>query len=122
MRLMATLLILGGLYMGYRSYEEHARNAEIQAEIDALEREADRIRRENETLAQKIAYFSSPDFQEQEAKKKLGMRRQEERVVGLREVAVLPEAGSSQASEADAGPVVSDDEPNFKKWWKLFFD
>lgn len=122
MRLVAALLVLGGLYMGYRSYEEHARNAEIQAEIDALEREADRIRRENETLAQKIAYFASPDFQEQEAKKKLGLRRQEENVVGLREVAVLPEQVAETMGSAAPAESAPGSESNIKQWWKLFFE
>lgn len=120
-RLAVVLLIAGAAFLGYQSYQEHERNAEVQAEIDALKREADKIRRENETLAQKIEYFASPDFQEQEAKQKLGLRRQEETVVALREVAVLsPDGGQYAPSEmSQAHP---DDTPNFKKWWRLFFE
>lgn len=121
-RLGIMLLIIGGAFMGYRSYQEHVRNAAIQAEIDTLAREADKIRRENETLAQRIEYFASPDFQEQEAKKKLGLRRQEETMIALREVAVLPGGEVSGSEVVVPTPRTSDSVPNFKKWWRLFFE
>lgn len=122
-RLGIVLLLLVGGYLGYKSWQEHQRNAQIQAEIAKLESEAAKIRRENETLAQKIEYFASPDFQEQEAKKKLGLRRQEESVVALHEVAVLPQAEENldEKSIRDQKPF-SDFTPNYKKWWKLFFE
>lgn len=107
--------------MGYQSYQEHERNAQIQDEIDALETEAEKIRRENETLAQRIEYFASPDFQEQEAKKKLGLRRQEESVLSIREdpslvtSLALPENSSSEIKQEVQ--IL----PNYKKWWQQFF-
>lgn len=116
------LLVFGG-YLGYKSWQEHKRNAHIQAEIALLESEATKIRRENETLAQKIEYFASPDFQEQEAKKKLGLRRQEESVVILHEVPVLPQ-GNDVRNEKEfmESQSFSDLTPNYKKWWRLFFE
>lgn len=122
-RLGVVLLLLVGGYLGYKSWQEHQRNAQIQAEIAKLESEAAKIRRENETLAQKIEYFSSPDFQEQEAKKKLGLRRQEESVVALHEVAVLPRADEGLDEKSIRDQVTfTDFTPNYKKWWMLFFE
>lgn len=107
--------------MGYQSYQEHVRNAKIQEEIDALQAEAEKIRRENETLTQRIEYFASPDFQEQEAKKKLGLRRQEESVLAIREdPSVATDLGLPETR-----PVEERKEavmlPNYKKWWQQFF-
>lgn len=120
-RLTLVLLLLGAAWMAHKSWQEHKRNASIQKEIDVLKHEADKIRRENETLAQKIAYLASPDFQEQEAKQKLGLRRQEESVVALREQAVLPETLSESPQEVMAIRV-PDMRPNYQKWWALFFE
>lgn len=120
---MVGLLAAGG-YLGYKSWEEHERNAKIQSEIALLEAEAAKVRRENETLAQKIEYFASPDFQEQEAKKKLGLRRQEESVIALHETpAFSPEVGNSDGQLGgvyqENNPVTT---PNYRKWWKRFFE
>ncbi len=121
LRLGVVLLLVAGGYMGYQSYEEHVRNAKIQGEIDALQAEADKIRRENKTLAERIEYFASPDFQEQEAKKKLGLRRQEESVIAIREDPsltmnpVLTEASSMEEKQE------MNYLPNYKKWWQQFF-
>lgn len=123
MRLIAVGLMGGALFIGYRSYQEHVRNAKIQVEIDTLAAEAEKIRRENETLAQRIEYFASPNFQEQEAKKKLGMRRQEETVVALREVPSLEATGvATNTSTAIPAEPSRNQLPNYKKWWHQFFE
>lgn len=121
---MVALLAAGG-YLGYKSWEEHERNARIQSEIALLEAEAAKVRRENETLAQKIEYFASPDFQEQEAKKKLGLRRQEESVIALHETSVFsPEVGDHGDSQLQRvyQERNSDTTPNYRKWWRRFFE
>ncbi len=120
---MVALLAAGG-YLGYKSWEEHERNAKIQLEISLLEAEAAKVRRENETLAQKIEYFASPDFQEQEAKKKLGLRRQEESVIALHETpAFFPEVGSGNGQLGGVYQEKNPDAtPNYRKWWKRFFE
>ena len=107
--------------MGYRSYEEHKRNAQIQSEIDILQQEAEKIRRENETLVERIEYFASPDFQEQEAKKKLGLRRQEESVMAIREDQSLVLSPMEKMSEAKEQVQVKGTIPNYQKWWRQFF-
>lgn len=122
MRLIAVGLMGGALFIGYQSYQEHVRNAKIQVEIDRLAAEAEKIRRENETLAQRIEYFASPNFQEQEAKKKLGMRRQEETVVTLREVPSLETAITTNTLATTPVETSITELPNYKKWWHQFFE
>lgn len=120
-RLILVALVFGGVAVGYKGWQEHERNVKVQREIDALAEEANKIRRENETLAQKIAYLASPDFQEQEAKQKLGLRRQEETVVALREVPKLDQPLPSEPATPQSAPRFDGMTPNYIKWWRIFF-
>lgn len=97
------------------------RNRRIQDEVSSLEREAAKIRRENETLSEKISYFASDNFREREAKQKLGLKRTEETVVVIK-------PGTALEAKEDAATEVRPREqqesrniPNYEKWWKLFF-
>lgn len=106
----------------YVSSKQLQRNQRIEEEVAALATEADKIRRENDTLSEKISYFSSTDFREQEAKEKLGMKKVDESVVIIK---------SRPESEMDTTISKSDERtfqkeslieiPNYKKWWQIFF-
>lgn len=118
----AVLLALGGWVL-YISSKQVERNRHIQEEVSALSAEAAKIRRENETLSEKIGYFSSDDFREQEAKKKLGMKKAEETVVVIKP---KPDYEKTEASSAEGPRVLSGSDerrniPNYKKWWDIFF-
>lgn len=109
-----------GLYVSSKQIE---RNRRIQDEVSSLEVEAVKIRRENETLSEKIDYLSSDNFREQEAKKKLGLKKAEETVVIIK-----PRPGDSVvlgiASENNRSVTENNDNeniPNYEKWWKIFF-
>ena len=108
------------LFAGWASFQQYERSLRIQQEIDVLKREAERVARENETLSEKIQYFASPDFKEEEAKEKLGLRRQEEKVIALEgDLRLEPEL--PMAAEPLKGEVIGWEIPNYKKWWHLFF-
>lgn len=108
----------------YVSSKQLARNERIENEVSLLQNEAERIRRENETLSEKIGYFSTADFREQEAKEKLGMKKEHEEVVVIkarREEAtevVEGRGGRSQATSSRESARI----PNYQKWWMLFFE
>lgn len=117
-RLTLVLILIGVAAAGSVIWREYERSERIQEEIDTLKREADRIRRENEGLTEKIRYFSSPDFQEREAKEKLGFRRLEEEVI------VLQGGGDQLSLEPVVPPpalATQSGTPNYRKWWALFF-
>lgn len=118
----AVIILVGWVFS--ISWKQLERNRRIEQEVSLLEAEAEKIRRENETLSEKIGYFSSQDFREQEAKKKLGLRKSEETVVvikpkpsyGEKETASLIRKErfvSGTGEDADLRP--------FQKWWNLFF-
>lgn len=118
---MIVAVLVLAFWVLYVSSKQIERNRRIQAEISSLETEAAKIRRENETLSEKISYFASDDFREQEAKKKLGMKKTQEVVVGVK-----PAVGDTEESNASLGTeqIISGsdrNETNYKKWWSIFF-
>lgn len=117
--IVAVMLVVGWvLVISYRQIE---RGRRIEQEVSALQSEADRIRQENETLGEKVAYFASPAFQEQEAKDKLGLKRPDENVAVIKP---RPEAGNQDGAvspERQPFPASEAGTPNYLKWWQSFF-
>ena len=116
--LVAILLLSGWLYM--LSRKENVRDKTIGSEISRLEMEAEKIREDNLSLKDRIAYFSSDAFQEREAKEKLDYRKQDEKVVMVRpsrEGVLTP----TTLLSSDESGYNEQDIPNHRKWWKLFW-
>lgn len=116
-------IVLVGILIAWAitvSSKQLSRNQRIEDEVSLLQNEADKIRRENETLGEKISYFSSDNFREQEAKEKLGLQKKSEEVVVIK-----PRPESVAVSEKEVSkptvPEVEDLSPNYKKWWQLLF-
>ena len=126
MRVMIVTVVVVIGFAVFVSSKQIKRNRRIQEEVAALEAEASKIRRENETLSERISYFSSSDFREQEAKKKLGLKKIGETLAVIK---LAPEYnGEKQERNIQneiAIEVVADDTKenvsNYKKWWKMFF-
>jgi len=104
----------------HASYKQFTRNERILREVDILRQEADKIRRENETLGEKVQYFSSDNFRELEAKEKLGMKKVGEEVVIIKS---RPEATEEVVEKEKIDERLSDQKnlPNYQKWWNIFF-
>ncbi|MFZ1626320.1 MAG: septum formation initiator family protein [Candidatus Moraniibacteriota bacterium] len=119
-RLGFMLMFSLALFAGWTSFQQYERSVHIQQEIDVLKHEAERIARENETLSGKIQYFASPDFKEEEAKEKLGLRRQEEKVIAI-EGDLRLEPDEPLADESLKTEAITWETPNYKKWWNVFF-
>lgn len=108
------------LAAGWASFQQYERSLRIQQEIDALKQEAERVARENETLSEKIQYFASPNFKESESKEKLGLRRQEEKVIAI-EGSARFDPDADLPDDATTAGNVSWEVPNYWKWWHRFF-
>lgn len=118
---VAVLSLIG--WVLYVSSKQIERNRRIQEEIGTLETEAAKISRENETLSERISYFASDDFREQEAKKKLGLKKTEETVVEVKPARRYENGGETSGGELQISSKNSEDgsAANYKKWWKVFF-
>lgn len=108
-------------WVAYISSKQIARNERIENEVGMLQSEADRIKRENETLSEKIGYFSTADFREQEAKEKLGMKKESEEAVLIKSRPVQKQVEEVRESQIDEASVALVRIPNYRKWWNLFF-
>lgn len=111
---MAVVLVVAG-YASWNQYERHTR---IKAEVAILETEKERIRKENESLKERISYFATENFQEQESKARLNMRNDNEYVVDIERV---PNATPINTKNAGSAPSENVDMPNYKKWWEKIF-
>lgn len=119
--IVAVIVLIG--WAVFVSSKQIKRNHRIQEEVAALEAEAQKIRRENETLSERISYLSSSDFREQEAKEKLGLKKTEEMLAVIK---LSPEYKKEDDVKSEINKNVSEnyiksDMPNYKKWWKMFF-
>jgi cell division protein FtsB len=109
----------------YQIYREMERNQSIQDEIVQLQTEGSKIRQENASIRDRIAYFKTDDFQEKEAKEKLNYQEEGERVTIIKP---SPSASASErvtiSSEGGSGdkPTILFQQPSYQKWWQQFFD
>ncbi len=118
-KLALSVIVIATVAVLSSGWKEMERSKRIAAEVDALRNEADRIRAENRTIGEKIAFFSSESFEEREAKEKLGMKKNDEQAVSLDTRTV---AGTEPSDET--GPVLGRSEesvtPNYLKWAMYF--
>lgn len=103
---------------GYASWQQYQRHSRITAEVAILETERERVRKENESLKERINYFATENFQEQESKERLNMRKDNEYVVDIeRAPSQTPVSVKSDTALSTATP----NTPNYKKWWEKIF-
>lgn len=109
---------LAGL-VGYVASKEAYRNKKIEREIETLRQEAERIKRENNALEEKIAYFETPQFQERIAKEKLNLQKTDEQVVVVKPSVSLDK--DVKTDEVLSVPISQEQLSNYLKWWNHFF-
>lgn len=107
------------LLIGNATFKEVDRGKRIQEEIASLRAESQKTQKENALLRERIRYFQTDAFQEQEARNKLNYQSPDEKVVvvkmGNQEVVPAPQDDVQT-------PVLADNfVPNYQKWWDQFF-
>lgn len=94
-----------------RSIYDIWRKKDIVHEREAALAEA---QEQNEELKKKIADAESPEFIEKVAREKLGL-------VKDKEVVVLMDTSKITSKDSENEAKSLDTDPNWKRWWKLFF-
>jgi len=112
---LAALVIIG-VSLGKETY----RKKQIRKEIENLQAEIEKINQENSDLGNLISYLSSQEFQEKEAREKLNLQKEDEKMIVLRKDAKPQNSGDAQDENKNAG-MKEDKAPNWKKWLELFF-
>lgn len=110
------ILILIGISLGKEVY----RKKQIQKEIDGLQEQISQLGQSNGDMENLISYLSSTDFQEKEAREKLNLQKNDEKMIVLRKDVVQPNIQTpNQDANRQAPP--EDNSPNWQKWWQYFF-
>ena len=101
--------------------QETYRRYQIQKEIEDLKVQAEKKERDNEKLKGVIEYFKTDDFQEKEAKEKLSVQKEGEKVVMVK--GEKPSEDSKKIKEETQQPIEEkkDERSNPKRWWDYFF-
>lgn len=111
-----TILVFIGISFGKEAY----RKKQIQSEIESLQAKIEGLNNENSDMEKLISYLSSNDFTEKEAREKMNLQKEDEKMIVLRKDAILPEA-QSQDNDPISQPESKDTSPNWQKWWNHFF-
>lgn len=117
--LMIVVLILV-FWIGNAALKEMERGKRIREEVTALQQEAQKIRKENNVLREKIEYFRTDAYQQQEAKDKLNYQSPDEQVVVIKP-SVHDRTETEPIKDPIAMPLPKNLLPNYEKWWDQFF-
>lgn len=112
------ILIMIGISLGRETY----RKRQIQKEIEGLQAEIQKISQENSELSNLISYFSTQEFQEKEAREKLNLQKEDEKLIVLRkEVEAQPSpVQPEEQSNVNQNAMLSRTS-NLKDWLAFFF-
>ena len=114
-RLITGILLIFGLYLIVSFSRDIFNLFQKGKEVEKEQLKLEELQIKNEELKRQLGYVKSAEFLEKEAREKLGLAREGEVVVILPEN--LEELISGNQSQISANP----EEPNWKKWWNLFF-
>ena len=117
--LASGIFIVAGLaaviFLGAAAGKETYRKYQIQKEISSLQQEARKVEERNQELRRLIEYCQTDVYKELEAKKKLGLQKEGEKVV------IIKPSPESYINEIDNDNLEDQEISNLGKWWKYFF-
>ncbi len=100
-------------------YKETDKKKQIQAVIDGLKTESERIVKSNSTMQEKIDFFSSKDYIESEARDKLNLKSPDEQVVVVKPSVSKEVVAAEPVQSVQRVAVVA--VANHLRWWNYFF-
>ncbi|MFW5884797.1 MAG: septum formation initiator family protein [Patescibacteria group bacterium] len=116
------IFFIGGVFLlafiCFKISREVYKQEEINEEVLALQKEIDKFEKDNSELRQLAEYFNSDEFKEREAKEKLDLVKEGEKVVVVKKAST--EAAEEQEKSSDKAEV-SLSRANYYYWWHYFF-
>ena len=112
-RIFLSVMVLLIIFIGYSIFKEKKVQTVVRQDIRSLEAEIASLENKSLELAELIKYLRSDEYVEQEAREKLGMQKEGEKVV------IVPESEeflAKVAGEQDIG-----DLENWRMWVEYFF-
>jgi len=104
-------IVLKNIYLSIKSTKN------INKEVVALKKEADKFNQDNKNLNKLIKYFDSQEFQEKEIKNKLNLVKKGEKVV------IVQNSVNDNVNEeiVKKNSKIITRHANYYYWWKYFF-
>lgn len=110
------------VFFSVPAFKEVRRSRAIEGEIEALQKEADKISADNSFLKEQVEYLKSDHYKERLAKDKLSLQKPGEQVVVVQPGMSKDEVYDQEGNIIKVGSVANNEDiSNFKKWWKKFF-
>lgn len=116
-RLLVLALLALVSFAGYHFLRAKHKQLEINEEVAELQEQIDDFESKNKNLEQLAQYLQTDDFKEKEAKQKLNLVKEGEKVVIVKKSEI--EKTIEEAEETK--PEVEIDRPNYYYWWYYFF-
>ena len=115
-KILAVLSIFILFFVLYKLYGVVYNQKNTKREIAEMETEIETLTKKNQNLKQLIQYFQTDHFKEKEAKDKLNLVKEGEKVVILGEKEIAREI---EKKEEKASVVIK--KPSYYWWWHYFF-
>lgn len=114
---LAAILILVVLFaLGSALSKELYREYKIRKEIDTLKTEIEAMEKDNYELSQLLEYYQTDEYKEAEARKRLNLKAEGEKVVMIDEKESNAEEVKKNEEEQKKANM-----KNYVKWWNYFF-
>ncbi len=109
-------------FLSYSAYKEFSKKKEVESEIEILKQQAEKIKQENMSLEERIAYLGSQDYQKIQAKDKLDLQDPNENVVIITQDLAIPmeETQDFDIQNDNQSAYATEKTSNFLKWWNYF--
>lgn len=120
--LSSPLFLAGGVvlfvFFGWAAMNEYLRERAIDAEVNELKQTIADLESKNGELKSSLSYIQTPEFQELEAKRQLGLVKDGENVIIFSDK--LP--GKSKLADNETDGEAAAQLSNPQKWWNYFFN
>lgn len=101
--------------LGSALSRELYREYQIKNEISKLQQEIESMEKDNYELSQLLEYYQTDEYKEAEARQRLNLKGEGEKVV------MIENKESSAEGIPDEAQSQKDKSPNYVKWWNYFF-
>ena len=106
------------IFFGWAALNEYLRERAIDAEVNELKQTIADLESKNGELKSSLSYIQTPEFQELEAKRQLGLVKDGENVIIFSDKLPGKQKSSDSESDGETAPQLS----NPQKWWNYFFN
>src|SRR3989304_9986483 len=119
--LSSPMFCVGGVFFffffGWAALNEYLRERAIDAEVNELKQAIDGLESKNQELESSLAFIQTPEFQELEAKRQLGLAKDGENVIVFSDKPAGKIKSSDNETDGEDAPQLS----NPQKWLNYFF-